>query len=458
MTFERDFSSFELLRHAAPRMLMSLVVMSYLVVDGLLVSRYLGTTALASISLSYPIVSFLMAFGVMTASGCGTCAARSLGSGKPNEARTYLATALCTNGSFGLLLGGISFAFLPVIFERIGMPAEARDLAATYMRILLAAAPLFLLSFVVQTFLTVCARPKDALLVAVVSGVVNAAADWFALSILGTGIEGAACATVLSWLTAVLFGLVLLARPQCAASLRFVRPSLGKLPAIFRTGGFEFTSNLCGVFTLWFFNRAFLAELGVDGVAALSVATFTVFVFNAAYHGYCEAVAPIVAYKSGANDRRGVLQTLRRALFAALCLSLSAYMCSSIAGSAVFGYFAAENTTVIALLKIAYPIQALSLLFLGLNLFLTYALAALAFGGCASAVSLLRTFILPCAAIAVLPAAAEAIESSGLAQLVELSASPLWFAVPFAELVTLFAAGTLLFAKAKLSQPTGCGA
>lgn len=256
----------------------------------------------------------------------------------------------------------------------------------------------------------------------------------------------------------MLFGLVLLARPQCAASLRFVRPSLGKLPAIFRTGGFEFTSNLCGVFTLWFFNRAFLAELGVDGVAALSVATFTVFVFNAAYHGYCEAVAPIVAYKSGANDRRGVLQTLRRALFAALCLSLSAYMCSSIAGSAVFGYFAAENTTVIALLKIAYPIQALSLLFLGLNLFLTYALAALAFGGCASAVSLLRTFILPCAAIAVLPAAAEAIESSGLAQLVELSASPLWFAVPFAELVTLFAAGTLLFAKAKLSQPTGCGA
>ena len=425
MTFERDFSSFELLRHAAPRMLMSLVVMSYLVVDGLLVSRYLGTTALASISLSYPIISFLMAFGVMTASGSGTCAARSLGSGKPNEARTLLATALCTNGSFGLLLGGLSFAFLPVIFERIGMPAEARDLAATYMRILLAAAPLFLLSFVVQTFLTVCARPKDALLVAVVSGVVNAAADWFALSILGTGIEGAACATVLSWLTAVLFGLVLLARPQCAASLRFVRPSLRKLPAIFRTGGFEFTSNLCGVFTLWFFNRAFLAELGVDGVAALSVATFTVFVFNAAYHGYCEAVA---------------------------------HMCSSVAGSAVFGYFAAENTTVIALLKIAYPIQALSLLFLGLNLFLTYALAALAFGGCASAVSLLRTFILPCAAIAVLPAAAEAIESSGLAQLVELSASPLWFAVPFAELVTLFAAGALLFAKAKLPQPTGFGA
>ena len=221
MTFERDFSSFELLRHAAPRMLMSLVVMSYLVVDGLLVSRYLGTTALASISLSYPIISFLMAFGVMTASGSGTCAARSLGSGKPNEARTLLATALCTNGSFGLLLGGISFAFLPVIFERIGMPAEARDLAATYMRILLAAAPLFLLSFVVQTFLTVCARPKDALLVAVVSGVVNAAADWFALSILGTGIEGAACATVLSWLTAVLFGLVLLAPAvRRVASLR----------------------------------------------------------------------------------------------------------------------------------------------------------------------------------------------------------------------------------------------
>ena len=55
-------------------------------------------------------------------------------------------------------------------------------------------------------------------------------------------------------------------------------------------------SNLSVAATLLRFNRAFLAAYGVDGVAALATATFTAYVFNAAYHGFCEAAGPIIAY------------------------------------------------------------------------------------------------------------------------------------------------------------------
>ena len=42
------------LRFTLPRMLMSLFIMSYMVADGVLISRYMGTVALASLNVNNP--------------------------------------------------------------------------------------------------------------------------------------------------------------------------------------------------------------------------------------------------------------------------------------------------------------------------------------------------------------------------------------------------------------------
>jgi len=45
------------MRLALPRMAMSLLIMSYLVADGVLISRFVGTTALSALSMSYPLTA-----------------------------------------------------------------------------------------------------------------------------------------------------------------------------------------------------------------------------------------------------------------------------------------------------------------------------------------------------------------------------------------------------------------
>lgn len=42
------------LRFTLPRMLMSFFIMSYMVADGVLISRYMGTVALASLNVNNP--------------------------------------------------------------------------------------------------------------------------------------------------------------------------------------------------------------------------------------------------------------------------------------------------------------------------------------------------------------------------------------------------------------------
>ena len=57
------------IRLALPRMAMSLLIMSYLVADGVLISRFVGTTALSALSMSYPLVMPLAAEAASPALG-----------------------------------------------------------------------------------------------------------------------------------------------------------------------------------------------------------------------------------------------------------------------------------------------------------------------------------------------------------------------------------------------------
>ena len=124
LKLQAEFSAFGIIRYAAPRMLMSLVVMSYLVADGLFVSRWLGTTALSSLSMAYPTTVLLMAFGVTTAAGSATCAARALGAGDKARAEALLSTALAINALLGLALGAALLANLEPVLKKLTIYAQ----------------------------------------------------------------------------------------------------------------------------------------------------------------------------------------------------------------------------------------------------------------------------------------------------------------------------------------------
>ena len=70
-TFAGTITVHRQMRLALPRMAMSLLIMSYLVADGVLISRFVGTTALSALSMSYPLTALLIAAGFMIAAGGG---------------------------------------------------------------------------------------------------------------------------------------------------------------------------------------------------------------------------------------------------------------------------------------------------------------------------------------------------------------------------------------------------
>lgn len=93
----------KLLSFIIPTYLTSLFNTVYTIVDGIFVSEYVGTNALAAINIVYPIVNILTGIALVFASGGSSIAALHMGAGEKEEADRSLSSSFF----FSILLGSL---------------------------------------------------------------------------------------------------------------------------------------------------------------------------------------------------------------------------------------------------------------------------------------------------------------------------------------------------------------
>ena len=84
--YSRPVTLKSILRFAVPTIAMSVFMSFYTMVDGLFVSNLIGTNALSSINLVYPIIALVTAISTMLATGGSAAIMKKMGEGKNDEA------------------------------------------------------------------------------------------------------------------------------------------------------------------------------------------------------------------------------------------------------------------------------------------------------------------------------------------------------------------------------------
>lgn len=426
----QHFSIAGQLRFTSPRMLMSLFIMSYMVADGVLISRYMGTVALASLNMVFPLAICLGAVGIMLSAGGGSVVSRRLGAVDSAGADRALSTLVYAEFVFGFVVGLLGIAVLPILLEFLNVNAEQYRYAYDYQAVWLAFMPFFLLSYLVLTFFTVAGFPKLGLAVSAASGVTNVILDIVFMGPLGWGMVGGALATVISWIVAVAAGAWFFCRQKAPIRFIWTRPDWAALKGACRSGFSEMVSSLSSSVTLYLFNAAFMQRLGVDGVAALTIASYSTYVFNSIFYGFCEATGPILGYKYGEQNWTELARVFRNSLVIMAVISVGAYGLSLLFAGPVLGFFTDINSPVFELVLANFGWFALSLLLLCPNMFAAYLFTALGDGKRAAIVSFCRTFLFTVLAIECLP---ELIGDLGL-----------WLSVPVAEAFTFVMSAALV--------------
>ena len=114
LSIAKDFRFFSLLKFALPTMIMMVFTSLYTIVDGIFISRFVGSNALSSANIVFPVINLIIAVGVMFASGGSALIAKKLGEHKEKEANQDLSLIIATS----LLLSINLLNWPPVISAR----------------------------------------------------------------------------------------------------------------------------------------------------------------------------------------------------------------------------------------------------------------------------------------------------------------------------------------------------
>ena len=418
----RELSFPELFRFALPSIVMMMFLSLYTIIDGLFVSRFVGSDALSAVNIAWPLISMINAIGIMFASGGSAIAARQMGEGREKEANHSFSLIALANVSIGSSLAALCLIFLEPLMSFLGAEGVLRPLVADYLHIILAFAPMSLFQMLFQSFFVTAGRPNLGLTLTVLGGVGNMILDYLFIAVLDFGIRGAAWATAMSYCIPAVGGLIfffLLNRK----GLHFTKPS-APIQLILDScinGSSEMVSNLSGSVTTLLYNLVMLKLAGSDGVAAITSVLYCQFLMNALYLGFSIGVSPVVSYHYGARNQDFLRKTLRSCLVFIFISSLTIFCFSFGFASSIVGLFF-HGGAVEELAVHGYKLFSLGFLFAGVNIFGSGFFTALGNGKTSAAISFSRTFLFTVLGILLLSRI--------------LGTDGIWLSVPLAELMT----------------------
>ena len=301
--------------------LSSLTATAGMLIDNIVVGRYLGSDALGAMGIVGPVSLVFSAIGNICSGGGGARAAQALGRGEKDQ----FCLIFTTNMLFVLIVGSIltvlGLAFAPAIAAMLGARDALLLPTTQYLYgFFLGTIPTILLS-AAMCFVRIDGSPKLPLLCICVMSAANVALDLMMVHVFHQGMFGMALATSISYVLAVATALTHFGKKS--STLRFVRPR-GFFRDLYQTvlTGFPTAisriSDTCKVMIL---NHLLVTFVSVAAVTALNVRTTVSNFLGAVILGMGQAATPTIGMFFGEEDPTAVKDTLKTTLRLGLAIT-----------------------------------------------------------------------------------------------------------------------------------------
>ena len=289
----------KLLKYIIPTYLTSLFNTVYTIIDGIFVSAYVGTDALAAINIVYPLVNVLTGIALAFATGGSAVAALHIGGGRKDRADRFFSCSIAASILLGSSVSLIVILNLSKILTLLG----ATDLTMVDCKIYalwwLWAAPVVVGKELFTYFIRVDGSPAYSFATALSGGVLNIILDYILVGQMQMGIHGAALATILGLILSFCMGVYYFCRKNKSISVTLYGLSIRDALYCMVNGASEFVDQIAIAITTVVFNRTALAFAGENGVAAVSIIMYLQFLFIGIYFGFSMGLAPPLSYAYG---------------------------------------------------------------------------------------------------------------------------------------------------------------
>lgn len=319
MNKTNDFSTGKLfpmiLKYSIPAAISLLITAIYNIVDRIFVGNLNGTSALAGLSICFPLSYMMMAFGLTCSAGGSSLFSLFAGKNQQKNMNRSFGNALILVIISEVALSAILLIFAHPILKVFGVTETAYTYAFEYYRIVALGCLFQGLTQVFCDFVRVSGKPVLGMCVTGIGAVTNIILDAVFVAAMDWGVTGAAWATVIGQVLSAIFGAYLVLKKYT------------KVEIVKETFRFDFklSTNIisCG-FAFWIAQMAmglislvYNSQLGkYGGDTAISVyavvASIMTFVIMPA-SGISQGIQPIVGNNFGAGNYKRVMATLYQA-------------------------------------------------------------------------------------------------------------------------------------------------
>lgn len=290
----------------------------YNIVDSIFVSQ-ISEDALTAVSLAYPGQMLMIAIAVGTGVGLNSTIARNLGVGNQKTA-----SEAASNGIFSILLISFVFTFLGLkattwFFDLYTNDPIIKSMGIDYLKICMVFCQGLFLSVIAERLLQATGKSNLSMVSLITGAVINIILDpilifgYFGFPSLG--IQGAAIATVIGQMTAMLvaFRLHGLKNEDLTLVIRKFKPNLKLIVEIFKIGIPTMIVQFSSSFMVVGINKI-LITLSSPGVAFFGIYyKLQNFVLMAA-QGLGQGLIPVVGYNYGRLNGKRINEAIQTSL------------------------------------------------------------------------------------------------------------------------------------------------
>ncbi|EPY2273319.1 MATE family efflux transporter [Clostridium sporogenes] len=300
---EKESISKVLLKLSVPAIIAMLINAIYNIVDTMFVGMLNNTSAIAAVSIVYPLFMFIGAIGVMFGAGGASYLSRLLGEKKKKEADKTLTSTIIIGCIFSLIFTVISIIFLDEFLLMYGATETTMPYAREYGYTIVLGAIFTIGTGIMSNTIRAEGNSKYSMIATCIGGVINIILDPIFMFKFGMGIKGAAVATAISQLVSFIFLLryYYSKKSYIKLGIKFFKPTFNMFFEILKIGIPIFVTQVLASFALGFMNLG-AKPYGDAAVAAMGIVFRVMSIGFYIVFGIGQGFQPVAGYNYGAKN------------------------------------------------------------------------------------------------------------------------------------------------------------
>ena len=319
-----------LLQYALPAVVAMTASSLYNIVDRIFIghigSSSDGALALSGLAVTFPLMNLSAAFGAMIGVGGSTYMSVKLGQKDNKTAEHVLGNVVTLNIIVGFLLAFFGILFIDDLLIIFGANDKTVGYAHEYMFIILLGNVVTHLYLGLNACLRSTGHPNTAMISTIATVLVNSILDPLFIFTFDMGIRGAAIATILAQLVALIYVWKVLSNPKDLIHLHKGIYGLRRkiVKNILKICLSPFSMQLCACLVVIIINQSLLHHGGEIAIASFGIINGVTFLFIMVVMGICQGMQPIAGYNYGSQQYERVVKVVKYSIILAtivMCVS-----------------------------------------------------------------------------------------------------------------------------------------